>query len=418
MTRPTFYSLFSGVGGLDLAIEAHGFQVVAQVENDAYCTAVLERHWPQVARYGDVTEVDWHAVQAAHGRPDLVAAGFPCQPTSQAGQRKAQADPRWLWPEVARCLRALRPDYVFLENTLGLLSRGFDDVLGGLAALGFDAEWDCFQAADVGAPHERDRVFVLAYRPRAGRGRPWLGTVDAGQAGRGGLADADGGGLGAEFGDLPARQRDPAWRGEQVADPEGQQRRQGGATEAERLGRPASRGIALAVPAGQGRGRPGGAGEPGGRPGPARGLQPGRLGEALEYPDGQGLAVAGHAWSAESEPARPGESAVADADQLGRAGWPGEAGPGPAWPEPAGGDGWRAESRVGGDAPGFPGGLDGHRWPAPPGPDQYPGEPPRTVGKGIPNRGHRVKALGNAVVPQQGALAFGLLWQRMLEAAA
>jgi C-5 cytosine-specific DNA methylase len=100
MTRPAFLSAFAGYGGLDLALEYHGWRCAAQVENDPYCTAILAEHWPAVPRWGDIREVDWNDVIARTGPVDLVVAGFPCQPTSQAGRRKAQADPRWLWPEV------------------------------------------------------------------------------------------------------------------------------------------------------------------------------------------------------------------------------------------------------------------------------------------------------------------------------
>jgi DNA (cytosine-5)-methyltransferase 1 len=97
-----------------------------------------------------------------------VAGGFPCQPVSVAGKRLAQADHRWLWPEFARAIRALRPRYVLVENVPGLLVRGFGDVLRDLAACGYDAEWDCVSAADVGAPHLRRRVFIIAYTISSG----------------------------------------------------------------------------------------------------------------------------------------------------------------------------------------------------------------------------------------------------------
>jgi DNA (cytosine-5)-methyltransferase 1 len=394
MTRPTALSLFSGVGGLDAAVEAHGFTVVAQVENDPYCQAILERHWPGVPRYGDIKEIDWHAYLATHGRPDLVAAGFPCQPVSAAGRRKAQADPRWLWPEVARCVRVLRPGYVFLENTLGLLSRGFGDVLGDLAALGFDAEGDCFQAADVGAPHQRDRVFVLAYAPWAGRGRPRVGVV----AGGAGLAYANGEG-----------QPQPAW------------------SVAESWGR-AGNGSGDVADSGGARRRQ----DPRGAPGD-EGQDAGRAAPCDHQPDG------GHQGD--------GAGHVADADGTGRQqrtgarrngrGQPGSAHnghvddsavvggePDGRQQQPQDGDPRRqlhlgqSQPRVGGGASRLPGGLDGHRWPAPPGPP-HPWEPPRTVpARTVPSRGKRLKALGNAVVPQQGTLAFGVLWRRMLDGAA
>lgn len=158
----TVGSLFSGIGGLDLGLERAGMTVKWQVELDPYCNRVLAKHWPGVTRYGDIKLIDWNEVEPV----DLICGGFPCQPVSLAGKRLAQDDPRWLWPEVARCLRSLRPRYLLLENVPGLLSAGMGDVLGDLAARGYDAEWDCIPAAAVGAPHRRYRVWIVAY-PRS-----------------------------------------------------------------------------------------------------------------------------------------------------------------------------------------------------------------------------------------------------------
>ena len=113
----------------------------------------------------------WNDLESFDGRPwrgvvDLLSAGFPCQPVSSAGKRRAQEDERWLWPHVARVVREVRPRIVALENVPGLLVRGFGDVLGELAALGFNAEWMCLRASDLGASHIRRRVFVLAWRER------------------------------------------------------------------------------------------------------------------------------------------------------------------------------------------------------------------------------------------------------------
>jgi len=134
-------SLFSGIGGLELGLERAGMTVVGQVEIDPWCRKVLAKHWPEVPRHDDVrTCVDWWRSEprpAVH----VVAGGFPCQPASSAGLRLAQDDERWLWPAMARVVRELRPEYVVLENVVGLLDRGFDEVLGSLASLGFDAEW-------------------------------------------------------------------------------------------------------------------------------------------------------------------------------------------------------------------------------------------------------------------------------------
>jgi DNA (cytosine-5)-methyltransferase 1 len=152
-------SLFSGVGGVDLGLERAGWEVTFQVENDPYCTAILETRWPNVPRYGDITDVDWDEVPAV----DLLAGGFPCQPVSYAGRGAAQADARWLWPEFARAISTLRPRLILLENVPGLRGRGLDIVLGDLTALGYDAEWHTVPASALGAPHRRDRLWVVAY---------------------------------------------------------------------------------------------------------------------------------------------------------------------------------------------------------------------------------------------------------------
>lgn len=155
-----FGSLFSGIGGLDMALEACGGSPAWQVENDSFCTKVLERHWPDVTRYGDIREVDWQGVE----RVELVCAGFPCQPISVAGQNRGEDDERNMWPETYRAIRELGPRYVFLENVPGLLAHGyFGRILGDLAQGGYDAVWDTFTATGIGASHRRERLFILAY---------------------------------------------------------------------------------------------------------------------------------------------------------------------------------------------------------------------------------------------------------------
>ena len=155
----TFGSLFAGIGGLDLGLERAGMVCKWQVEREPYCQHVLAKHWPEVERFSDVREFNPSEEQ----RVDLVCGGYPCQPFSFAGQRRGEADPRHLWPEFLRIIRALRPRYALLENVPGHLSMGFGRVLGDLAESGYDAEWDCIPAAAFGAPHLRYRVFVVAY---------------------------------------------------------------------------------------------------------------------------------------------------------------------------------------------------------------------------------------------------------------
>jgi DNA (cytosine-5)-methyltransferase 1 len=154
----TVGSLFAGIGGFDLAAERAGLEVKWQVEIDDFCNRVLEKHWPHVRRYRDV-----RTVGPELERVDVICGGFPCQPVSLAGARRAQSDERWLWPQFARLVRELRPHYVVVENVPGLLTAGFSDVLGDLAALGMDAEWESIPARAVGAKHKRERVWVVAY---------------------------------------------------------------------------------------------------------------------------------------------------------------------------------------------------------------------------------------------------------------
>lgn len=166
--RLTVGSLFAGIGGIDLGLERAGMEVIWQVESDGYARRVLEKHWPAVQRYGDVRYFlggkRWRKARAAW-EVDLIAGGFPCQDISNAGRRAGIDGSRsGLWSEFARIVRLLRPTYVFVENVPALTIRGLGQVLGDLAALGFDAEWGCFPAAALGAPHERWRLFIVAYR--------------------------------------------------------------------------------------------------------------------------------------------------------------------------------------------------------------------------------------------------------------
>ena len=170
----TVGSLFAGIGGFDLGFERAGFTIRWQVEIDPFCRAVLAQHWPDVRRYDDVRTVGRDLAPV-----DVVVGGFPCQPHSLAGRRAGADDERDLWPEFARLIRELEPRWVVAENVPGLLSsdagRFFGTVLGDLAACGYDAEWDCLPASAFGAPHRRDRVWIVAY-PQCDR---WHGRTQA-----------------------------------------------------------------------------------------------------------------------------------------------------------------------------------------------------------------------------------------------
>ena len=174
-------SLFSGIGGLELGLERAGMTVVGQVEIDDYCRCVLAKHWPEVPRHDDVrTAVDWWQSEP---RPavDLVCGGFPCQPVSVAGLKRAQEDERWLWPAMAHVIAEIRPRWVVAENVPGLRKLGLADVLGDLDRLGYRARPGLISACAVGAPHARQRLFTLAHAEshRCGQGRAWRSDLHA-----------------------------------------------------------------------------------------------------------------------------------------------------------------------------------------------------------------------------------------------
>ncbi|SII92595.1 phage DNA methylase [Mycobacteroides abscessus subsp. abscessus] len=188
---PRIGSLFSGAGGLDLAVEhVTGGRTVWHCEADPDASKVLAAHWPDVPNLGDITAVDWSAVEPV----DVLCGGFPCQDVSAAGRRAgiATGTRSGLWLEYAEAINQLRPQLVVIENVRGLLSGyahramepGPDDlgdrssrpllraagaVLGDLADLGYDAQWTTVAASAIGAPHRRERVFIVAYPA----GKPW-----------------------------------------------------------------------------------------------------------------------------------------------------------------------------------------------------------------------------------------------------
>lgn len=165
MTALHVGSLCTGYGGLELAVrEVFNSEPRWFAEVDPAALRVLEHHWPRVPNLGDIRAVDWTSVP----RVDLLTAGYPCQPFSVAGQRKGADDPRHLWPHVAEAVRAARPGIVVLENVAGHRSKGFGAVLADLAALGYRAAWGSLRASDVGAPHARDRVCIVATHPGHG----------------------------------------------------------------------------------------------------------------------------------------------------------------------------------------------------------------------------------------------------------
>lgn len=170
--------LCSGIGGFAVGLEATGkFQTKAFAEIDPYCQKVLAHHWPGRYQFGDVANVTTESMERV-GLDSIhtLTAGFPCTPFSTAGAQKGASDPRYLWPQVERIIRAVRPRYIVLENVPGLLSnsggRVFGRILGDLAQSGYDAEWEVLPASAFGAWHRRDRVWIIAYPNRLRQHEP------------------------------------------------------------------------------------------------------------------------------------------------------------------------------------------------------------------------------------------------------
>jgi len=353
---PTIGSLFSGIGGLELGLERAGLGRVAwQAEIDPFCRAVLAKHWPDAVRFSDVKEVG-----RGTARVDFICGGFPCQDVSLAGKRAGLDGARsGLWSEYARVISELEPKAVVIENVLGLRTLGLRRVLSDLADLGFDAEWSDLAASDVGAPHRRRRLFIVATHPDRinVREQPgWLErafrqtaseSLDACEHGP--LADAD----------VQERRRFfRPWEfqahgdgyGRPLADAQREPLRDAARENAERevAEREMPRRIGACGAASDPSGERSGA-----RRGIAHGACPGEGGE------------------------RSGDSRAA----RDRGGPPHANGPGKSQPGRSLSDQWR---RTG----------DGSWWP--------PVSPVRRVDDGIPNRSHgrRLKALGNAVVVQ------------------
>jgi DNA (cytosine-5)-methyltransferase 1 len=158
-----------------MAVEAYfGAKTVWCAEYDRWASKLIEERFGYL-NHGDISKINWCSVQPI----DILTAGYPCQPFSVAGNRQGSNDARHLWPYIKKAISVLRPRWIVLENVRGHLSLGFKEVLQDLAQIGYDARWQIVRASDVGAPHQRARLYVVAYPSSEGSQRPWHETNDS-----------------------------------------------------------------------------------------------------------------------------------------------------------------------------------------------------------------------------------------------
>lgn len=389
-SAPRILDLFSGIGGLAIASHWAGFETAAFCEIEPFCRKVLAKHWPDVPIHDDIKTLTIDIIRG-YGRIDGVVGGFPCQDLSCAGRGAGlgtEDDPTkasGLWYEMLRVIRLVGPAFCILENVPALRTRGIDTVLAGLEAAGYACGAFVVGASAVGAPHRRNRVFILAFdRCAFGSGAELADTESDARRVSDFLRQAD------SIAGMAGSTRLANARG---CVPRGQQsgrrlRSQGADSSESRLGGARFR-LADAECAER-------------WPNTPCGTVP--HGDVSGWPETPGRFAAGCT-----------VDGLADSCRAGRTKRKGPAGERP-YTATAGAGRRDAEPGLGEPTAGLPARLAAPRWPARPGEQQHPWEAPRTVAKGAYPKGvrsARLKALGNCVVPQQAYPFFAWMAQYM-----
>ena len=161
--------LFSGIGGFSLGLEKVGFKTIAFCEREEYCRMLLQKHWKGVKIYNDIKKLEGQDIKEP---VDILTGGFPCQPYSVAGKQKGTNDDRYLWPEMFRVIKEVKPTFIIAENVRGLINiqdgMVFETVCSDLESEGFEIQTFIIPAAGVGAPHKRERVWIVGYSKHNG----------------------------------------------------------------------------------------------------------------------------------------------------------------------------------------------------------------------------------------------------------